>query len=177
MERIPNWAIRAAWNPKSQKPFVTWRSCDRKSIDMRRGCLKWRGNRAEATDDTALTTTITHLQEERVLRAVTQTTRARSTARLITALRPLLPRHTATLTSLTTSLTRRPSAVIGHCKALYSYDGQDEGTLVMAEDEVLYIIEQDKGDGWTRVRKQNGDEGYVPTTYVDITLEKNSKGS
>uniref|UniRef100_A0A3Q3EEL0 Formin binding protein 1-like n=1 Tax=Labrus bergylta TaxID=56723 RepID=A0A3Q3EEL0_9LABR len=70
-----------------------------------------------------------------------------------------------------------PLPVIGHCKALYSFDGQNEGTLVMAEDEVLYIIEEDKGDGWTRARKQSGEEGYVPTSYVDITLEKNSKGA
>uniref|UniRef100_A0A8C6T900 Formin binding protein 1-like n=1 Tax=Neogobius melanostomus TaxID=47308 RepID=A0A8C6T900_9GOBI len=70
-----------------------------------------------------------------------------------------------------------PLPVIGHCKALYSFDGHDEGTLVMAEDEVLYIIEQDKGDGWTRARKQSGEEGYVPTTYVEITMEKNCKGA
>ncbi|KAG7242276.1 hypothetical protein INR49_023951 [Caranx melampygus] len=70
-----------------------------------------------------------------------------------------------------------PLPVIGHCKALYSFDGQNEGTLVIAEDEVLYIIEEDKGDGWTRARKQSGEEGYVPTSYVDITLEKNSKGA
>uniref|UniRef100_A0A3Q3VT63 Uncharacterized protein n=1 Tax=Mola mola TaxID=94237 RepID=A0A3Q3VT63_MOLML len=70
-----------------------------------------------------------------------------------------------------------PLPVIGHCKALYSFDGQNEGTLVMTEDEVLYIIEEDKGDGWTRVRKQSGEEGYVPTSYVDITLETNSKGA
>ncbi|XP_034440130.1 formin-binding protein 1-like isoform X2 [Hippoglossus hippoglossus] len=70
-----------------------------------------------------------------------------------------------------------PMPVIGHCKALYSFGGQNEGTLVMAEDEVLYIIEEDKGDGWTRARKQSGEEGYVPTSYVEITMEKNSKGS
>uniref|UniRef100_A0A3Q2YW28 Formin binding protein 1-like n=1 Tax=Hippocampus comes TaxID=109280 RepID=A0A3Q2YW28_HIPCM len=70
-----------------------------------------------------------------------------------------------------------PLPVIGHCKALYSFDGQNEGTLVIAEDEVLYIIEEDKGDGWTRARKQSGEEGYVPTTYVEITMEKNCKGS
>ncbi|KAG7266205.1 hypothetical protein CRUP_012634 [Coryphaenoides rupestris] len=52
----------------------------------------------------------------------------------------------------------------------------NEGTLVMAEDEVLYIIEEDKGDGWTRARKQGGEEGYVPTSYVEITMEKGSKG-
>uniref|UniRef100_A0A8C9YMD1 Formin binding protein 1-like n=1 Tax=Sander lucioperca TaxID=283035 RepID=A0A8C9YMD1_SANLU len=70
-----------------------------------------------------------------------------------------------------------PLPVIGHCKALYSFDGQNEGTLVMAEDEVLYIIEEDKGDGWTRARKQSGEEGYVPTSYVEITMEKNCKGA
>ncbi|XP_034386511.1 formin-binding protein 1-like isoform X5 [Cyclopterus lumpus] len=70
-----------------------------------------------------------------------------------------------------------PLPVLGHCKALYSFDGQNEGTLVMAEDEVLYIIEEDKGDGWTRARKQGGEEGYVPTSYVEITMERNSKGS
>ncbi|XP_062251960.1 formin-binding protein 1-like isoform X3 [Platichthys flesus] len=70
-----------------------------------------------------------------------------------------------------------PLPVIGHCKALYSFGGQNEGTLVMAEDEVLYIIEEDKGDGWTRVRKQSGEEGYVPTSYVEITMEKSSKGA
>ncbi|MGH0138654.1 UNVERIFIED_CONTAM: hypothetical protein FKN15_044979, partial [Acipenser sinensis] len=70
-----------------------------------------------------------------------------------------------------------PLPAVGHCKALYSFDGQNEGTLAMVEGEVMYIIEEDKGDGWTRARKQNGEEGYVPTSYVDITLEKNSKGA
>ncbi|XP_072918801.1 formin-binding protein 1-like isoform X1 [Hemitrygon akajei] len=70
-----------------------------------------------------------------------------------------------------------PLPAIGHCKALYPFDGQNEGTLSMQEGEVLYVIEEDKGDGWTRARKQNGQEGYVPTSYIDITLEKNSKGA
>lgn len=55
--------------------------------------------------------------------------------------------------------------------------GHNEGTLAMKEGEVLYIIEEDKGDGWTRARRQNGEEGYVPTTYIDVTLEKSSKGA
>lgn len=58
-----------------------------------------------------------------------------------------------------------------------SYLGHNEGTLAMKEGEVLYIIEEDKGDGWTRARRQNGEEGYVPTSYIDVTLEKNSKGA
>ncbi|XP_041447280.1 formin-binding protein 1-like isoform X3 [Xenopus laevis] len=70
-----------------------------------------------------------------------------------------------------------PLPAIGHCKSLYPFDGNNEGTLAMKEGEVLYIIEEDKGDGWTRARKQNGEEGYVPTSYIEITLEKNSKGA
>ncbi|XP_072275969.1 formin-binding protein 1-like isoform X3 [Pyxicephalus adspersus] len=70
-----------------------------------------------------------------------------------------------------------PLPAIGHCKALYPFDGNNEGTLSMKEGEVMYIIEEDKGDGWTRARRQNGEEGYVPTSYIDITLEKNSKGA
>ncbi|XP_057573862.1 formin-binding protein 1-like isoform X9 [Hippopotamus amphibius kiboko] len=69
-----------------------------------------------------------------------------------------------------------PLPAIGHCKAIYPFDGHNEGTLAMKEGEVLYIIEEDKGDGWTRARRQNGEEGYVPTSYIDVTLEKNSKG-
>uniref|UniRef100_H2ZT05 Formin binding protein 1 like n=1 Tax=Latimeria chalumnae TaxID=7897 RepID=H2ZT05_LATCH len=70
-----------------------------------------------------------------------------------------------------------PLPAIGHCKAMYQFDGQNEGTLAMKEGEILYVIEEDKGDGWTRARRQSGEEGYVPTSYIDITLEKNSKGS
>uniref|UniRef100_A0A7N8WLU6 Formin binding protein 1-like n=1 Tax=Mastacembelus armatus TaxID=205130 RepID=A0A7N8WLU6_9TELE len=68
-----------------------------------------------------------------------------------------------------------PLPVIGHCKALYSFDGEDSNEK--QSESVLYIIEEDKGDGWTRARKQSGEEGYVPTSYIDITLEKSSKGA
>lgn len=57
------------------------------------------------------------------------------------------------------------------------FSGHNEGTLAMKEGEILYIIEEDKGDGWTRARRHNGEEGYVPTSYIDVTLEKNSKGA
>lgn len=42
----------------------------------------------------------------------------------------------------------------------------------MQEGEVLAVVEEDKGDGWTRVRRNNGDEGYIPTSYVTIALNK-----
>uniref|UniRef100_A0A8C9SP04 Thyroid hormone receptor interactor 10b n=1 Tax=Scleropages formosus TaxID=113540 RepID=A0A8C9SP04_SCLFO len=59
---------------------------------------------------------------------------------------------------------------IGQCTALYSFPGSSEGTISMQEGEVLSVVEEDKGDGWTRVRRPNGDEGYIPTSYVKITL-------
>lgn len=50
--------------------------------------------------------------------------------------------------------------------------GSSEGTISMQEGEVLSVVEEDKGDGWTRVRRNNGDEGYIPTSYATITLNK-----
>ncbi|CAN9504403.1 unnamed protein product [Ophioblennius macclurei] len=66
---------------------------------------------------------------------------------------------------------------IGTCKALYPFDGKNEGTISVAEGEVLYVIEEDKGDGWTRVRRNEDEEGYVPTSYVEVILETNAKDS
>ncbi|XP_026784706.1 formin-binding protein 1 isoform X7 [Pangasianodon hypophthalmus] len=65
---------------------------------------------------------------------------------------------------------------IGTCKALYPFEGSNEGTLALAEGEVLFVIEEDKGDGWTRVRRNEEEEGYVPTSYVEVFLDSNAKG-
>ncbi|XP_078285790.1 cdc42-interacting protein 4 homolog isoform X1 [Rhinoraja longicauda] len=59
---------------------------------------------------------------------------------------------------------------IGNSTAMYAFDGNSEGTIAMAEGEVLHLIEEDKGDGWTRVRRNNGEEGYVPTSYVKVSV-------
>ncbi|KAG7460324.1 hypothetical protein MATL_G00220050 [Megalops atlanticus] len=61
---------------------------------------------------------------------------------------------------------------IGECTALYNFQGASEGTIPMQEGEVFAVVEEDKGDGWTRVRRSNGDEGYIPTSYVKINLRK-----
>uniref|UniRef100_A0A8C6SRJ9 Formin binding protein 1b n=1 Tax=Neogobius melanostomus TaxID=47308 RepID=A0A8C6SRJ9_9GOBI len=66
---------------------------------------------------------------------------------------------------------------IGTCKALYPFEGKNEGTIAIAEGELLYVIEQDKGDGWTRIRRNEEEEGYVPTTYIEVFLETNAKDS
>ncbi|KAM9783398.1 cdc42-interacting protein 4 homolog isoform X2 [Syngnathus typhle] len=64
------------------------------------------------------------------------------------------------------------AAPIGNCTAMYNFPGASEGTIAMKEGEVLAVVEEDKGDGWTRVRRSNGDEGYIPTSYVSISLHK-----
>lgn len=49
-----------------------------------------------------------------------------------------------------------------------------EGSIRMEENEELWVIENDQGDGWTRVRRMNIStldpmpEGFVPSTYIDI---------
>ncbi|XP_034449361.1 cdc42-interacting protein 4 homolog isoform X4 [Hippoglossus hippoglossus] len=64
------------------------------------------------------------------------------------------------------------TAAIGNCTAMYNFPGASEGTISMSEGEVLAVVEEDKGDGWTRVRRNNGDEGYIPTSYVTLSLSK-----
>ncbi|KAM9116864.1 formin-binding protein 1 isoform 9-T9 [Pangshura tecta] len=70
-----------------------------------------------------------------------------------------------------------PLPTIGTCKALYTFEGQNEGTISVTEGETLYVIEEDKGDGWTRIRRNEDEEGYVPTSYVEVYLDKNAKGA
>uniref|UniRef100_A0A8C7YNY9 Thyroid hormone receptor interactor 10b n=1 Tax=Oryzias sinensis TaxID=183150 RepID=A0A8C7YNY9_9TELE len=61
---------------------------------------------------------------------------------------------------------------IGHCEALYTFQGNSEGTVSILEGELLTIMENDKGDGWMRVLKGNGEEGYIPSSYQTMTLYK-----
>ncbi|KAM4615732.1 formin-binding protein 1a [Polymixia lowei] len=70
-----------------------------------------------------------------------------------------------------------PLPSIGTCKSLYPFQGQNEGTISMVEGELLSVVEEDKGDGWTRVRRNQEEEGYVPTSYIKVFLDGNSKGA
>ncbi|CAH6779495.1 cdc42-interacting protein 4 isoform X3 [Phodopus roborovskii] len=63
-----------------------------------------------------------------------------------------------------------PASPIGQCVAIYHFEGSSEGTISMSEGEDLSLMEEDKGDGWTRVRRKQGGEGYVPTSYLRVTL-------
>uniref|UniRef100_A0A8C5D9H8 Cdc42-interacting protein 4 homolog n=1 Tax=Gouania willdenowi TaxID=441366 RepID=A0A8C5D9H8_GOUWI len=57
---------------------------------------------------------------------------------------------------------------IGQCKAIYTFEGNSEGTISITEGEQLSVMEDDKGDGWMRVLKANGEEGYIPSSYVKL---------
>uniref|UniRef100_A0A671U3S3 Thyroid hormone receptor interactor 10 n=1 Tax=Sparus aurata TaxID=8175 RepID=A0A671U3S3_SPAAU len=58
---------------------------------------------------------------------------------------------------------------IGQCMALYTFEGTSEGTISITEGELLSIMEEDKGDGWMRVLRASGEEGYIPSAYVKHT--------
>ncbi|XP_029470149.1 formin-binding protein 1 isoform X11 [Rhinatrema bivittatum] len=70
-----------------------------------------------------------------------------------------------------------PLPTIGTCKALYPFEGHNEGTISVAEGEMFHVIEEDKGDGWTRIRRNEDEEGYVPTSYIEVYLDRNAKGA
>ncbi|KAJ6223608.1 hypothetical protein RDWZM_002153 [Blomia tropicalis] len=64
-------------------------------------------------------------------------------------------------------------AALGTGKALYPFEGLDEGSIKMAEGEEFEVVELDQGDGWTRVRRMNNanyEEGFVPTSYIECVL-------
>lgn len=53
----------------------------------------------------------------------------------------------------------------------FSLTASSEGSIPIKDGEELHVIELDQGDGWTRVRRMNEwTEGFVPTTYIEITL-------
>ncbi|GIY21847.1 hypothetical protein CEXT_163541 [Caerostris extrusa] len=64
-------------------------------------------------------------------------------------------------------------AVLGTGKALYPFTGQSEGSIGVVEGEEFDIVELDQGDGWTRIRKRNFEEGFVPTSYIETYLYNN----
>uniref|UniRef100_T1J7Q9 SH3 domain-containing protein n=1 Tax=Strigamia maritima TaxID=126957 RepID=T1J7Q9_STRMM len=86
-----------------------------------------------------------------------------------------------------------PLPVLGICRAMYTFDGklrviiiftiinvifgivaQSEGSIPMIEGEELQVIELDQGDGWTRVRRGDNEEGFVPSSYVQCLFDTNS---
>ncbi|XP_064458115.1 formin-binding protein 1-like isoform X2 [Ornithodoros turicata] len=61
---------------------------------------------------------------------------------------------------------------LGTAIAMYPFDAQSEGSIPMGEREEFLVVEVDQGDGWTRVRRDNTEEGFVPTSYLEVTMYK-----
>ncbi|MCI4394051.1 hypothetical protein PGIGA_G00164410 [Pangasianodon gigas] len=57
---------------------------------------------------------------------------------------------------------------IAHCLALYDFNGVKAGEVSMQVGEYLSVLDEDMGDGWVRVKKTNGQTGYVPASYIKI---------
>ncbi|XP_072040974.1 F-BAR and double SH3 domains protein 2-like isoform X2 [Amphiura filiformis] len=57
---------------------------------------------------------------------------------------------------------------VDKCVALYSYEAQREDELTIDEHEYLEIVEESEGDGWIKAKRENGDTGYIPETYVQV---------
>ena len=65
--------------------------------------------------------------------------------------------------------------IIGRCQSLYSFEVTVEGSMRMEENEELWVIQSDPGDGWTHVRRINSyitidpmSEGFVPTSFIRL---------
>jgi len=69
---------------------------------------------------------------------------------------------------------QEPLPVLGRCKAIYTFEASSEGSIALEEQEELWLIETDQGDGWTRVRRLHPShldpmpEGFVPTSYIEV---------
>jgi len=49
----------------------------------------------------------------------------------------------------------------------YDFAGAPEdGTVSVFEGDMVEIVVKDEGDGWTEVKRSNGDSGFVPTAYI-----------
>lgn len=57
---------------------------------------------------------------------------------------------------------------IGTALVMYSFDGNVQNSISIQENESLNVLERDSGDGWTLVKRLNGEKGYVPTDYIQI---------
>lgn len=60
-----------------------------------------------------------------------------------------------------------PETVFAHAGCVFSFlSGDSEGTISITEGDLLSIMEEDKGDGWMRVLRGSGEEGFIPSSYI-----------
>ena len=54
-----------------------------------------------------------------------------------------------------------------YLRAMYDYDASSELELSIREGDMLVLVAEDKGDGWTEV-EMKGKVGSVPSNYVEV---------
>lgn len=71
----------------------------------------------------------------------------------------------------------------GVYRAIYDYSPQAEGELVIADGDLLYIIDKNGDDGWWKAKKKAGadDEeepiGLIPNNYVEQVCAPSNQAS
>lgn len=54
--------------------------------------------------------------------------------------------------------------------ALYDFQGSSPDELSVQEGEQLYVVEKE-GDEWWKCRNEEGHEGVVPASYLEVSVE------
>eukprot|EP00127_Corallochytrium_limacisporum_P002805 Clim_evm18s141 gene=Clim_evmTU18s141 len=80
---------------------------------------------------------------------------------------PSKPRPSRPSRKGTSSLRSTPAAtpVAPTYKMLYDFDASTGTEVSCIKDEVVELLEPDDGDGWMKIRKFDGGEGFVPAAY------------
>ncbi|ODV83951.1 hypothetical protein CANARDRAFT_9236 [[Candida] arabinofermentans NRRL YB-2248] len=61
-------------------------------------------------------------------------------------------------------------------KALYAYAATGDDEVSVSPGEIVQVSEADDGSGWTTVITSNGEEGTVPTSYLQLEAATNGGG-
>lgn len=57
---------------------------------------------------------------------------------------------------------------IGKGRALYAYDAAGADEVTMTAGSTFDVVDEDDGSGWTMIHLENGQEGLVPTSYIEV---------
>ncbi|XP_034254415.1 protein nervous wreck isoform X2 [Thrips palmi] len=89
----------------------------------------------------------------------------------------------AATAAVAAAATERPVGMAGNasgptykCIALYSYTAQNPDELTIVENEQLEVVGEGDGDGWLCARNYRGEEGFVPSNYLDVDREATGGG-
>lgn len=85
-----------------------------------------------------------------------------------TSARPPLPSRVSSAQPPPPRRTAKPTS---NATALYDFDPQGADELAVAEGERLTVVlsgDADEDPDWVKVRKESGEEGVVPSSYVQV---------